>query len=222
MRILLISAILILGNLPAEAQDTAAENRPYDRYLMLYIEPLALLDGVDGQSFRAGMEYPLNRKWSVYATGGDYFLEGYILRAGIKKYFRHAGSARYSLSGEFINSWHLNRVTDYYTKDDNNGQGGIPDYSRPVSYLVEKKINAFTVILACDRIWGRRWVFEYYAGLGVKFKEAGISIPTSIENQLYNFNNSFIDGISYVPGQYVEPDIRLGIKLGWMFPMKTR
>jgi hypothetical protein len=170
MRILLISTILILGNLPAEAQDTAAENRPYDRYLMLYIEPLALLDGIDGQSFRAGMEYPLNRKWSVYATGGDYFLEGYILRAGIKKYFRHAGSARYSLSGEFINSWHLNRVTDYYTKDDNNG----------------------------------------------------ISIPTSIENQLYNFNNSFIDGISYVPGQYVEPDIRLGIKLGWMFPMKTR
>jgi hypothetical protein len=199
-----------------KAQDsitTVLSKRVPTRYVILYAEPIAMLDWNNGASYRFGMEYTFASKWAVYGTAGGYLEQGYILRAGIKRFFKQEGNARHSLGLEYINTWHINTVHDDYLKQD-SGAAPVADESRPVSYTTEKYINSISVMFSREAFWRHHWVFEVYAGAGVKFKRTLTSIPQSELNLLYNYQESDISNFSSTPGTFTTLDLRLGIKIG--------
>lgn len=189
---------------------------PDHNYFTLYAEPVALLDFENGPSYRFGAEYAFAHNWAIYGGAGGYFQQGYILRAGIKKYFDVGEPVRSSLGLEYINIWHVYTIHDFYFKEDSL-EGRVPDDSRPVSITAEKYINSVSFMYTEEHFWRHRWILEFYAGAGIKFKHVLTSIPKSEEELLYHYHESDLEYVSYTPGKFITADIRLGIRIGRVF-----
>jgi hypothetical protein len=219
----LLPAFILLLLCPGlRAQDTTLSNRiPSHAYTIVYNEPLALLDGFNGLSARFGVEHAWNSIWSLYGTGGVYFEQGYVARVGIKRFCGQDENHRYSLGIEYMHNWHIHTEHDYYRKPDPT-EDYAPDDSRPLSFTEEKNNHVIDLTVNVDEFWRHHWVFQFYGGVGVKFKNAIIGVPDSTLEQLYHFHESMIEGVSATSGNYVLPDFRFGIRIGRVFYARKR
>ena len=219
MRLLLISGLVFAGSF-AKAQDNPDAGRIPRKYVTVFVEPIALIDFVSGPSYRFGLAYTKD-KWSFYGTAGGYFQMGYIVRAGVKRYIKKDGNRRHYLALEYINDWHRYSLTDYYEQyDSTSPERYVIDANRRVSYTDTKFDNALSLQYGLETYWRHHWVLDFYAGAGIRYKNTSVSIPSSEQSQLYYFNSSEIYGIRDQPGSSVVPDIRLGIRIGHIFPVR--
>ena len=187
-------------------------------YLLIYTEPLAAIDDVNGQSYRLGAEYGW-KKWGVYATAGGYFEKGYIVRGGFRRYFAgEEDNQRQSLGLEILHAWHVHTIKDWYAKSDStNPEGAAPDKSRPpVNYTDEKNITTLTLLYSYQVFLKYGFVVEAYAGAGAKWRNALIDIPQALQDQLYYYHHSdYIEPTTDTRGKSIQFDIRCGIKIGY-------
>ena len=221
----IITLYCLLAGLLLKAQDSIPPVPPRDsgftanrvpaRYVLLYVEPLAALDGENGQSYRIGAEYAFSPKWGVYGTAGGYFEQGYILRAGIRRYTYTDEYGRGAWSLEYINNWHIHTIKDNYSKYDSSTRENAPDNSRPISFTTEKYINAISLIYSIQEFYGHHWVLEGYIGGGVKFKHVISSIPQTQEELLYHYHEDQAENFGVNPGTFIVPDVRMGLKIGF-------
>jgi len=216
MRILLTSFIILSWQV-LKAQDiVTSDHIPSGNYTLLYAEPMALLDGWNGMSARLGIEHAWNNKWAYYVTGGIYFEQGYIVHGGLKRFYKQDENRRYFLGVDYMHNWHIHTVRDYYRKQE-PGQVYTPDESRPLHFDEEKDIHTIDLMIGFDEYWRHGWIMEFYAGAGVKFRRAYISIPDNVLDQLYHFHESMIENVGATRGNSVVPDIRMGIRIGKVF-----
>ncbi len=209
-------AILLLLSLFSEGQHTHFYNRIPGKYLVVFIEPAALLDFYNGPGLRLGTEYSINKMWSVSGTAGVYFEQGYMIRGELKRYYINRDNRLYFFSLAYLNAWHIHQANDFYRKPDPT-EGYVADKSRPVNYLSDKHINNINLVWGYDLFWNHHWWFEVYTGAGIKFKTVNNNISDAIQDQLYHFHESVIDNLSFTSGRITTLSIMLGIKTGILF-----
>lgn len=94
--VILYISILIASN--SIAQDSSLASQAMRK---IYIEPVSLIDYLNGPSVRLGAELPLSHVFSAFVTGGLYGLNGsgYYLKGGIERYL-----ATDKMKGYFIDA----------------------------------------------------------------------------------------------------------------------
>jgi len=207
-KILILFSLLAVYN--GYAQKKIIDNQFPDKYLMAYIEPAAAGDFFNGHSFRGGVEYGINEQWALSCTAGSYFQHGYIIKGEIKRYFRQKGIVRPFLALEYRNLWHMFTTCDYVRKQE-AAEEYVADKSQPVSYDIERIVNQVSVKYGKTVFLRNNWVFEWYAGMGIRFKSAH---TTQDQTNLYYYNQSIRTVLSYTKGEGIWPGVLLGVKLG--------
>jgi len=209
---------IVLFAMKARGQ-TSTSNTSFTNYNFYFIEPLSALDFFNGPCLRLGSEFPLNYKYSLSITLGVYFEKGDLLKKELKRYYQNDEKERQfiSIGYEYIN--HVHYVNDVYERID-SVSGAVPLNNMSVSYSVGKHINDFYFKYGYDILWKHHWLFEFYTGLGVRFKDANKSITDSVQSKLYHFNESMIEYYSFHTGHFVQPIALLGIKVGKLFALK--
>ncbi|TDW97621.1 hypothetical protein EDB95_5472 [Dinghuibacter silviterrae] len=194
-----------------------------DRYISVYIEPLATLDP-NGGSLRAGVEWAWNRRWSIYSGGGLYFDQGYMARVGLKRSFRGNGPDRYSIALDLMHNWHTRTEEDYYPKYDSSIHDETEDYSRPVHYPVEKDVSTVSLLFCWDKSFWRYFTLSLYSGVGVKFRKAVVGISQDIQDSLYHYTygGGYIVPLEDSRGNGVMPELMAGFTVGWLFAKRER
>ncbi|MFT3822290.1 MAG: hypothetical protein QM731_00170 [Chitinophagaceae bacterium] len=209
--------ILLLSLAFLQAQSQKAQQfstAPYTlgKYLIVFVEPAALGDFVNGSSFRGGIEYGLNNNWALSATAGAYLQNGYIIKGELKRYLNDAPNRAF-LSLEYKNLWHVYTARDYVRKRDSIDMY-VPDKDQPVNYNVERVVNQLSIKYGRTHFMNHNLVFEWYAGAGVRFKSAHTNQDQS---ELYHYHESMAAGFSYTPGKVIYPGFTLGVKVGRVF-----
>jgi len=217
----LVCCLILLSPVLKAQQDTLSKYIPSHAYTVVFIEPMAILDGVNGTSARLGVEHAWNKKWAVYGTGGIYFEQGYMFRAGIKRFFKAEDNVRYYWGIDYMHNWHIHTEQDYYRKPDAR-EGYAPDDSRPFSFTEEKNIHVLDLTFGMDQFWRHRWVAQLYVEAGIKWRGAVISAPDSTLDELYHYHESMLENISAVRGNRFVPDVRFGVRFGRVFAARRR
>ncbi len=192
---------------PLIARDTTAYSLRRNSF---FIEPVALVDIMNGLSLRVGAEYGVGRSWALAGTGGYYFdtKKGWIGKIEVKKYLKQPGKTgdlRY-----FSTECYYRTTT--YRQLDSFRIPGIADYGK--DYTIDKHIAGICLKYGAVRLLAHKVVLDYYAGIGVRYRAATATI-SDMEYEHIDYNlESMIFPYTSAISKKMRPDITLGIRLG--------
>lgn len=180
----------------------------------IFIEPAALIDIFNGPSLRLGAEFPIAYRWSIIGTYGFYGC-GYYLKGGIKAYIKE--DMYIELSFMRKNAWHT--VNDNVENFDSSGNNGKPGAT--VDYAVHQNVWGIHAEYGWQAPAWRHWSLEVYGGVGVKFRTVSISIPDTLQQTLYDFQEGDVARASDVPvHNLARISLVGGVRIGYCFRRK--
>lgn len=205
------------------AQDSISERNRFS----LKVTPLALLDIYGGNSCRIGAEFKLRNNIAASLEYGTYFsysakgfftpvkigTRGNIIRAEVK-YYRNKDKL---CTGDFLSIEYMykNITFDYI---DSISIASKPTYEK--QYTIYKEISCLTFKVGNLTVFNNNMLFEWYAGLGLRFYTCGHNTLTEEENKgilTSEGHGDLVGDAQRVNAFKVLPNISLGIKLGYMF-----
>jgi hypothetical protein len=179
----------------------------------IFVEPVALID-YHALSLRLGLEKYIARNWTFSATAGLYFLKtrqtinGWMAKAELKKYLWYTKWQ----APRYISMEYLHKNLAYLTSD------SIlipPNYK--AKYTESKVIHALRLKYGSTVLSGRKIIFDYYVGAGVRFRDATTNLTKEEEANIF-YNSESVD---YKLTQSISTaytlDICLGLKIGWVY-----
>lgn len=89
-----------------------------------------------------------------------------------------------------------------------------------MDYNVYKEALSFNLLYGNINGKPKHFVFEWFCGGGLRFRNGDVSIPFSQQDSLYHFHEDTAGNITYESGKYTTFSLCLGIKLGWKFNEK--
>ncbi len=208
---LTVIALLVISLLQAQEKKALLEKvKPHFYYL--FIEPFAVLQPYSSTA-RFGIEVPIYKRMSATASYGINLTEGYSIKAELKRYFlTDRSDARYlSVEGFY--------KTEAYTVHDNIRvfENGIPTPTTPVSYYVSKQVNGLRAKFGEVDKWGKRFILDYYGGIGIRKRMVDADITQAKQDSLYHYHESMINGASNKTFHGYTVDFTLGLKIGWIY-----
>lgn len=218
--------VLTCIGLSSAAQQNDKSDSVEKNKLSIELSPLSLLDVYDASSLRIGVEANLYKNLSVYIEGSQYFLinnnffnlegrmsnvKGNIIKGEIKYYLN-----QYS-------EWHgYLSIQGFYKKQSFDWQDSIhltPAYL--TTFREFKSVYAFDVKYGQQRIYKKRFIFEWYIGIGVRFKDVTSTLTPAQQGSLqYSDDNQWdsdlLGDIANPIGKSIVPDLDLGIRIGYL------
>lgn len=193
----------------------------------LKFTPLALIDVFGGNSYRIGSEFKLKNNIAASLEYGRYFsysakgffeplkigTRGNIIRAEVKYYLNKDKLC----SGNFLSLEYMYKNISFGYKDSIN-VASKPTYER--QYTIYKEISCLTFKLGNLTVFDNNILFEWYAGIGLRFYTCGHNTLTEEERNglLTGEGHGDLVGDSQrVNAPKVLPNLSLGIKVGYMF-----
>lgn len=193
----------------------------------LKLTPLALIDIFGGNSYRIGSEFKLKNNIAASLEYGKYFsysakgffeplkigTRGNIIRAEVK-YYRNKDKL---CSGNFFSLEYMYKNISFDYKD------SINIASKPIhekQYTVYKEISCLTFKLGNLTVYDNNLLFEWYAGIGLRFYTCGHNTLTEEERNglLTGEGHGDLVGDSQrVNAVKLLPNLSVGIKVGYMF-----
>ncbi|MGV3698259.1 DUF3575 domain-containing protein [Flavobacterium sp.] len=195
---------------------TMGQNDTKDKYLMLTLAPLALLDIYDGASLRGGAEFRFNERLAVTFQGGTYLKylnatkidpEGYLVRPGIKYYLSKRKYQRY-IALEWM---HKEQSYDFLDKLI------VDEVGVEKQYGMKRKINAVTVKYGKLVNLGSQWVLDWYVGLGIRRIDSQADLSSEEIEYIDSVGNdcTMQENLIRQRGNMIYPDLALGVKIGY-------
>jgi hypothetical protein len=191
-----------------------------DRFSILTL-PQSLVDVYGGTSYRLGLEFKIYRNLSAYLEGGRYFsyfpsgpesaLRGSIFLPEIKYYLNGEGftTGRY-LALQYAYKDQTTNLSDTVT---------IQQPAGPVRVLKNYELNA--IIQSINLKYGdlvirkKCLVIDYYAGIGVDFRNANSTLTSAEQNSIMRRGDYSLTETRYQTGNLVYPNITFGIRIGY-------
>jgi hypothetical protein len=184
------------------------------RFHFLFIEPLAVLQPY-ANTARFGIEVPLVKNFSLNASYGINLTQGFSVKAEIKKYFITGKDMDISyVSAEYLYK------TETYDATDNiryNDGGIIKPSDTVVTYRVSKNVGGVRLKFGGITRWGKRFLIDYYGGIGIRHKQVDAAIDPKEQDRLYHYHESDINHESNTEFHGYRLDFTIGVKLGWLF-----
>jgi hypothetical protein len=191
--------------------------------LILKTTPLSLIDFTNGGSAVLIAESFPVKNFSVSMEIGTYYpLAGYGMkhlhgwRSGfeLRYYFNEKYNLDYFLSLNYFTKKIGFSKTDSIKIDLTEGS-----YSR--NYLIHKDVSKIDLEFGKRKFTpGKKFVYEYYVGLGVRFKNTTCSDLTSLEADHRLYGDSLFAPALMECGNFVHFDFLFGLKIG--FGVKKR
>lgn len=193
----------------------------------LKLTPLALIDIYGGNSYRIGSEFRLKNNIAASLEYGKYFsysakgffepvkigTRGNIIRAEVK-YYRNKDKL---CSGDFFSIEYLYKNTSFNFRD-SISSGSKPTYEK--QYTIYKEISCLTFKLGNLTVFDNHLLFEWYAGLGLRFYTCGHNTLTEEENKSVltgEGHGDLVGDAMRVNAVKLLPNLSLGIKVGYQF-----
>jgi hypothetical protein len=211
MKKTLLLALLAVG-LQANAQQDSSKALPGKT--IFFWEPAAILDNLSSPSIRLGVQFPINKELALALTGGMYIPKGFISKVELKCYFREDknkngmpyGSVEIFYKSQSYQAKDNQKVYDSALRRSIAGA----DYSYPV----DKKVYGLTFKFGQSKTFNRYFVFEWYTGLGIRWKSTDVGISKEEQDKLYHWEESVINALTNERGKKLGLTIALGIRLG--------
>ena len=209
MRRYLFLFIVLIVSSHAIAADTDKTVKP----LAIYILPTQLIDIAYDYGLNVGAEIPLFRQFALTGEYCKYFAaDGFMARANLKYYFKHSKDPEL---GPYL-ALEYGYKDEAYQGSDNirnaAGQAGIP-----VKYEVYKFVNTATLKYGALYVVSKRLYFDFYAGLGIKYKVAWNSLTDDQISSLYHWHEGDIDKFANCANRGYTLSLSLGLKIGYRF-----
>lgn len=193
----------------------------------LKLTPLALIDIYGGNSARIGSEFKLKNNIAASLEYGTYFsyrakgffepvkigTRGTILRAELK-FYRNKNKL---CTGDFFSIGYLYKNISFDYVDSIN-TASKATYEK--QYTIYKEISCLTFKLGNLTVYENNLLFEWYAGVGLRFYTCGHTTLTEEERNglLTGEGHGDLVGDSQrVNAVKLLPNLSLGIKVGYMF-----
>jgi hypothetical protein len=187
-----------------------------DRYVTVYLEPLALLDPAGG-SLRGGVEWAWNPCWSVYGGAGLYLDQGYMVRVGVKRYLPAdpGEKDRFALGLDAMHAWHICEAKDVYAVYDSSVKDEEPS-SRPLDYWVEKDVTTLDLILSYEKSFWNYCTLSMYVGIGGRYRRGVVGITPALQDSAYHYNygGGYFAPFEDNPGTFLQREFMAGMTVG--------
>lgn len=176
--------------------------------------PFQLIEFYNGASYRGGLDLEIGPRWGLTLEAGGYFrnfnglkdIRGFQVDGGIKCY----------LSPERDNSFYILLNSSYRESGFNFGDSiaNNPNYYQ--EYRIEKYITCLNLSFGEHaRIKDSRFFIDYWAGLGVRFRNVHASIPKEILIKGIEYSDSQAAFFMFTPGKAVWPNATVGFRIGF-------
>lgn len=181
----LLTAYSGFAQVPLKFRRSQKPYKTYDSRVLFKMAPLALIDEVEFPAIQGGVEVALSNKMSWYNEFGFRYRKpvyegedtsfvsprGYKIKSEVRYYFKDPDSKIAGrLSGYYlaINLFYLKNVNNkhvsyYYKKD--TGAITSDDFG------MTKKVWGGNFIVGNQMYLSKRFLFEYYGGLGVRVRD---------------------------------------------------
>jgi len=194
-----------------------------DNKICVKINPLNFIDPYGGYSYRLGAEFKIHDNVAGSIAYGRYFSYGnkkidlkinafgYILLPEIKIYLNKTKLT----TGRFLSLEFLHKKITY-DYEDSIKIGANPVYQK--QYTISKNISCLTVKYGDLKVYEKRFLFEWYVGIGVRFSNGYNTLTEQESNGILtgeNHGDLISDGQRAI--NYVSPNLILGLKLGYSF-----
>ena len=178
--------------------------------------PLSLIDVYSGMSYRLGTEIKVYRNFSISAEGGGYFyhggykedVNGFVMRTNFKLYL----NGDQLTVGNYISFEHTYKNLRFDLADSFYISPG-PMFVK--TYRTGRSANTIMIKFGSTKIYGERFIFEWYMGSGVRFENSSSTLsPQEVDGRKEN-TQDYISGFERKLGNWVVPVANIGIKVGW-------
>jgi hypothetical protein len=183
--------------------------------------PQSLVDVYGGPSYRIGMEFKIYRNLSTYLEGGKYFsyfpsgpesaLRGSIILPEIKYYLNWEGftTGRY-LALQYAYKDQTTNLSDTVTVKQPGGTTRVLKY-----YDLNAIIQSINLQYGDLVIRRKRLVIDYFAGVGVDFRNAHSTLPGTEQNSIIHRGDYSLTEVRFQTGQLIYPNVTFGIRIGY-------
>ena len=208
----------------------AQSDEQFGHKLAVSISPLSLIDYSDGSSIRVSVDARVHNQFSFSAEAGTYTSmanyfsyrqnpRGFIIKPCLKFYWRR--KKQIADPGSEVNSRYL--AIEYQYKQQSYQL--TDSISLPVTGTYRKDYAATKSVNCISLKYGllftspdSRFFYELYGGIGIRFSNASSTLTDDEYKGLLRgegHHNSTVAGYSSREmGNYVYPDLLLGVKVG--------
>jgi len=211
-RILTILLIFLRTAVFAWEPDSTANPR-----LMVKIPVLSYIDIFGGLSYRLGAEMKIYENISGSLELGKYFSfqsenrRGGIIRAEVKGYRNEE-----KCTGNYFSIEYLYKNTTFNFVDSFASPSKLR-YEK--EYKIHKEISCLTLKWGELEIYKKRLVFEWYAGIGLRYYSNAYNNLSADENENMltgEGHGDIVGGGIRLVGRHLTPNLNAGIKLGYL------
>ncbi|WP_196887386.1 hypothetical protein [Aureivirga sp. CE67] len=201
----------------------AQEEEDFDNpRMMVKLSPLSLIDIFDNPSLRLGSEINVYKNVSLEIEAGTYFKdiyvhklngEGYLFKPSIKLYTYKGTDERSDKCMSYLSLEYMNKFQRYNVKDSISING----YDYQKKYQLRRKVDAFSLKAGTVYIFKKRFVLEFYGGVGIRFSSTKSDISQiELDNIIPEFDESTPDTYAKNIGNCSSINMILGIKVGYV------
>lgn len=178
---------------------------------------LSYIDIFGGLSYRLGTEFNIYKNITGGVEFGKYFSyqsenrKGGILRAEIKLYRNNKKRA-----GDFFSVEYLYKNTTFNFVD-SFAVPAKPRYQK--EYEIHKEISCLTLKWGNLSVYKKRFVYEWYLGVGVRYYSRAYNNLTNEENEHILVGEGHGDLVGHairLVGKRFTPNLNAGIKIGYL------
>jgi hypothetical protein len=198
--------------------DAAEPDTVADPHLIVKIPVTSCLDLFGGLAYRAAAEFRLSEDFAVSLEVGKYYsypgslssIKGGLGKLELKYYLE--GDAPW---GDYISAEYMYKNTTFNFTD----SFAIPHKPRfEKEYTIHKEISCLTFKYGNLSVYKKRWIVEWYFGLGLRYYSKAYNNLSDDENEYMltgeGHGDLVADGIRFTGPPKVLPNLVAGVKLG--------
>ncbi len=179
----------------------------------LRTSPFSLLDFYSGSCYKIGLECKVFRQYAITVEYGGYLpdfnklvdIKGSLIEVGLRRYLDN----NYDHNGAYLSLNYRYKEQSFGYHDD--FRSAIP-YSK--DYKVKKYVNCVNLNVGVCSVSERGFVFDLYAGVGIRMKSVRSSLSLDELKNGEAFSRSPVLRLMVKPGSFILPNLSVGIRLG--------
>ena len=194
-------------------EDSIKVHPPFGIYIMpCQVIPIGYAIGLT-----LGTEFRVYHLFSLTLEGGGFTTSGYMVKTNLK-YYLHGVDIKENKEVACYFALEYAYKKQSYSIDDYLRDDPYTD----VNYSVYKFVNTINLKYGCvkRRINPKHkhtFYTDCYFGLGIRYKVEQNNLLRGQENELYHWNQGYIDSYTNSNGRGYVPAISLGVKVGYRY-----
>jgi hypothetical protein len=217
MRISLLLFLFFYTGSAIYAQDSTTSTQPFGIFLM----PCQVLPVGYSGGFTIGTEFSIYRRFSLSLEGGTFYTGGIMAKADLKYYVRQVTFEKREKINYYFALEYAYKSQSYVVQD-NYYDSSHSQPAAAVNYSVSKFANTMNIKFGSlvTRINSKHlnsFYLDYYFGLGLRYKAVSNDLSPGEDQNLYHWNEGFIDAATNSNYVGYTLSISAGLKIGYRF-----